>query len=160
MRIVIDTNIFVSYLITPGGLLNRLIETWVRTRSLEVYTSEWQIDELKRVCGYDRIKDRVSPKQVQALVTLLRRHAVIVAPRRVPRVSPDRDDDYVIAIALEANTSALVSGDNGDLLVLKTVQGVSIITPRVLLGRLKPKKKRLKDPKGLVAKTKKPAKKR
>jgi uncharacterized protein len=159
VRVVLDTNILVSYLITPEGVLSRLIEAWIRARTLEVCSSEWQIDELKRVCRYERIKKLIAPRQVEALVALLRHRAVMVKPRRVPRVSPDRDDDYVISLAIEAGAALLVTGDGDDLLALKATHGIGIITPRALLDRLKRRKKR-KDPKGLLEKTKrKPAKK-
>jgi putative PIN family toxin of toxin-antitoxin system len=160
VRVVIDTNILISYLISPEGALSRLVNAWVRSRSLEVFTSEYQIAELKRVARYERIRRFVTDAQVSAFVTLLRRRGTVVKPSRVLRVSPDEDDDQIIAIALEAGASYLVSGDGDDLLALKVVEGVRVVRARYLLDRLKPRRAKRKDPKGLVKKTKRPAKKK
>ena len=53
-----------------------------------------------------------------------------VEPSETPvGVCRDKDDDNVLACAVEAETDYLVTGDK-DLLHLKTYRGIRIITPR------------------------------
>lgn len=52
-------------------------------------------------------------------------------PTDVPQISPDPDDDYLIALARAADADALVSGDR-DLLDL-ALPDVRVLTPRQLL---------------------------
>nr|WP_239056936.1 putative toxin-antitoxin system toxin component, PIN family [Wenzhouxiangella limi] len=56
----------------------------------------------------------------------------LVAP---PRVSPDPDDDHVLACALSAKADLIVSGDK-DLLVLERFQGIDIVTASHALARI------------------------
>jgi predicted nucleic acid-binding protein len=54
----------------------------------------------------------------------------MVKPARLPkRVCRDPDDDEVLATALAARADIILTGDN-DLLVLKTHEGIRILSPR------------------------------
>jgi uncharacterized protein len=59
----------------------------------------------------------------------------IVVPRQVPQVARDPDDDRVLACALAAPADLVVSGD-GDLLDLKSFQGIPIITAAQAVQRI------------------------
>jgi len=47
----------------------------------------------------------------------------------------DPDDDHVLALAIAAHADVIVTGDQ-DLLVLKTFQGIPILTPVQALEHL------------------------
>jgi len=64
------------------------------------------------------------------LAAFVRRQTVTVTiPRPPPRVCRDPDDDFILAAALKAGCSHLVTGDK-DLLALKQFEGCAIVTPR------------------------------
>lgn len=66
-------------------------------------------------------------------VALLRRVGQAFEPE--PLAAPvcrDEDDDAVLALALSSSAACLVTGDD-DILVLKTIEGIPIITPRAFL---------------------------
>lgn len=87
MRIVIDTNLLVSALVSPG-LPRRLPDAARAGRPVS-----------------------------RTLVNELRSLAVVSAPRQVPRVVPtDPDDDRVWAAALAGAADLIASGDKRDLL--------------------------------------------
>jgi putative PIN family toxin of toxin-antitoxin system len=93
------------------------------------------IDELDRTLRRDRFRPHVALEDVDDLIDELRRHAEPANdPERAAPVSRDPDDDYLIALALEADADALVSGDL-DLTDLDDPP-VRIVTPRALLDEL------------------------
>lgn len=57
----------------------------------------------------------------------------MINPKRTPPLSPDPDDNLVLAIALEGQADMLVTGDKGHLLSLK-VRGLRIATVRQFLA--------------------------
>lgn len=58
----------------------------------------------------------------------------LVEPTSVPRVVPtDPDDDQVIAAAVTANATLIVSGDS-DLLDLASFEGIRIVTAAEAVG--------------------------
>ena len=72
---------------------------------------------------------------------LVARYAVLartIVPASFARVSPDPDDDHVLACALAAQADLIVSGDS-DLLDLKTFQGIPIVAAAEALARIAPR---------------------
>ena len=55
MRIVLDTGIYISFLISPDGYPSRVINLWL-DKAYDLVTSEWQLDELRRVSRYEHIQ--------------------------------------------------------------------------------------------------------
>lgn len=54
MRMVLDTNVLVSALITPGGLPEQLLQHW-EAGEFTLVTSEEQLGEIQRVLGYEKL---------------------------------------------------------------------------------------------------------
>jgi uncharacterized protein len=135
VKVVLDTNIYISALLTEGGLSDRLYQHW-RNRRFTLYTSRAQLIELRRVSRYAKLRGLLKPAQVGALVNLLKEDAYIVTPRVTPNVSTDPDDNVILAIALEANADYLASLDLGDILSLKKIGKTKIVSTRGLLRSL------------------------
>jgi uncharacterized protein len=55
MRVVLDTNIYISALMSHQGLPFRSLQLWIEKR-YDLVTATWQIEELRRVSQYDRVK--------------------------------------------------------------------------------------------------------
>lgn len=62
MRVVLDTNIILSALITPGGIPARLIRTWLDGRYL-LLSHARQLDELRDVTRRERIRPLIRPAE-------------------------------------------------------------------------------------------------
>lgn len=129
MRMVLDTNVLVSALITPGGLPDQLLQYW-ETGELTLVTSAEQLDEIERVFAYDKLQRFISREQAIRLATNLRQLAVIAADLPSIDASSDRSDNVILATAIAGGASHVVTGDRGDLVVLKQVGGVAIVTVR------------------------------
>jgi predicted nucleic acid-binding protein len=88
MRVVLDTNILCSPLITPGGLRDRLYHAW-REKGFVLITCEEQLEEFRRVTRYPRVKPFIDPAAAGAMLNELRRLALTI-----PKILWDaREDD-------------------------------------------------------------------
>ena len=67
MRIVLDTNIFISALISGDGYPGQLLAAVKRER-ITLVTSIYQIDELRDVLGRERLKPYIRPAEAEDLV--------------------------------------------------------------------------------------------
>ncbi len=136
MKIVFDTNIYISALLTKDSLSDRLYQHW-RNHRFTLYTSQAQLAEIRRVSRYAKLKGLLKPTQVGALINLLKEDSYIIKPREIPNDSIDPDDNLILAIALETKADYLVSLDLKDVLRLKKLGKTKIVSPRGLLMYLK-----------------------
>lgn len=117
MRAVLDPNVLVSAVLSPGGTPANLLRDW-RAGRFELIVSPQLLDELSRVLAYPKIRRRVPEDPATRLVASLERRARLLPDRTTsPIASADPDDDYLLALA-HAARAVLVSGDR-DLLQLE-----------------------------------------
>lgn len=98
MRLVIDTNLFLSALLVPASLPAHLITLW-EERWFDVLTAADQLDELARVTRYPKVRDRLTPARAGRLINQLRELAVVVHPLSSVSVCADPYDNYLLALA-------------------------------------------------------------
>ena len=137
MRIVVDTNLLVSGVISPG--LPRRLINGALAGEFELCTSEVLLTELLEVLSRAKFAARLVQAKMtpQGFVDDLRRVAVIVSPTAVPRViEHDADDDHVLAAALAGRADLIASGDKRHVLPLGSYQGMPIVTARESVERL------------------------
>ncbi len=135
MRLLLDTNIVVSGLLSPKGAPGRLVRAWLDGR-YDLITSEEQLDELRRVLGYEHLKPLINPAQARDFVENVNALAIVAVDLPTLDVSPDPDDNVILATAVAGDAEAVVSGDKGDVLSLGEVEGIPIITARQAVERL------------------------
>ncbi len=140
MRLVVDTNILISALLSDKSLPAYLIVLW-RAGHFDLLTSAAQLDELMRLTRYPKIRQRLSPQLAGQLINELRGIAIMMTDLPVVSVSPDPYDNYLLAMAQLGAANFVVTGDKRDLLALNVFAGTKIITARdflVLHGRMPP----------------------
>ncbi len=133
-RAVLDTNVLVAALISPGGGSARLLLE-LRSGAFELIVSPLLLAELREVLGRDKFRRYVSEAEADAYVELIRSEAVVRAdPVPSPEaLSADPDDEYLIDLARDAGADALVTGD-AHLLDLRAV--IPAMTPAEFLETL------------------------
>jgi putative PIN family toxin of toxin-antitoxin system len=135
LRVVFDPGVLISAVISPTGAPAEALDAW-RNGEFDVVVSPRLLDELEDVLLRTKFRAYASAEQVSAYVEALAAEALafddVADP---PRVTPDPDDDYLIALARAAGAALLVSGDK-HLLDLADPP-VGVITPRDLLERLR-----------------------
>lgn len=137
MRIVLDTNLLVSGIISTG--LPRQLVVAAKAGAFELCTSEMLLDELLDVISRDKFATRLVQAGLAPLTIVedLRALAVVVSPSMVARVVlADPDDDHVLAAALTGAADLIVTGDKRDLLPLGSYQGIPIVTAKEAFERI------------------------
>jgi uncharacterized protein len=140
LRVCLDTNIIVSGLASPNHPPARLLELWLQGR-FTLVTSEWQLQEFRRVSRYARIRARVPAHVSGQFVNTARSLAIVLTELNQVQASPDPDDDFILATAVTGRVDALVTGDTADVLFLQKIGQVRIMTARALLDLLEPPQK-------------------
>jgi len=140
MRVLLDTNILVSYLLTPAklGSVAAIMAALDRGEFTLVLPAEL-LDELERVATRKpRLAERIQPEHLARLrATLLAVAEVIPGiEQEIPAVTRDRKDDYLLAYAVIGAVDCLVTGDE-DLLVLPQVGKLQIVSPPVFAEMLR-----------------------
>lgn len=132
MRVVVDTNVLVSALLSGKSLPAQLVTAW-RQGDFTLLTSVEQLDELRRVTRYRKIRARLAPALAGRLVNELR--AVATVLDGLPEVDVSRDpwDNYLLGIVEAGEANVLVTGDKADLLSLERHAGSRIVTVRQFL---------------------------
>lgn len=134
MRAVIDPGVYISAALSSQGAPAHLMRRW-RLRQLDLVVCPALLAELDRTLRRHEFRRYIALDDVDALVEELERRAEPADdPTDVPPISRDPDDDYLVALAIEAEVDVLVSGDR-DLLDLGNPP-VRIVTPRALLDEL------------------------
>lgn len=137
LRLVLDTNVVVVGLLWNGPP-RRLLELST-SGNIELFTSPVLIQELTSTLQYQKFESRIQSfkTSLAALVLQYSTLSTIVLPSTVPRVVlDDSDDDHVIAAAVAARASLIITGDRRHLLPVGSHQGIAIITASEALERI------------------------
>ena len=113
VRVVIDTNIWVSALLNPFGYPARLCKAFVDGR-FEAVISEQLLLELADVLYRPRIKIKygLADDDIAEFLLLLEERSEHVLLSGTVSVCRDKDDDCVIETALRGNAQFIVSRDD------------------------------------------------
>ena len=136
-RLVIDTNVFVSGLISWEGSLARLLRVVQGKRAVHL-VSDPIVEEYLRVLDYPRIRRfrKITDAFVADIAAYLVYQTERVELRSRIRMSPDPDDDLFLNTAVDGRATLLVTGDKTDLLALRRVDSIPIVSTREALERL------------------------
>jgi len=127
MRVVVDTNVLISAFMSREGLPFQVVSLWF-DGVYELVTSQWQIEEFRRVSNYDHVKVRLNRVRVGTFVNAVRKNALVLGELPDVSYSPDPDDNPIIAAALAGEARYIVSGDKRDVQALGRVKGVQMVT--------------------------------
>jgi len=134
LKAVLDTNQFVSSLLSKSGTQAQILSAW-QTGSFQLVISPAIIAEITRVVAYPKISAKygITEMDVNNLIALLRRQALLVEGNTpVAIIEEDPMDNRILACALEGQADCIVSGDR-HLLKLSRFQNIPIISGRAFI---------------------------
>ena len=110
MRVVLDSNVLLSALISPHGPPHAIYRAW-RLARFEIVTSVAQLDELRRASRYPKFKAVLQPHRVGAMMNNLQRALVLERPPSDIETD-DPFDAFLLAMAVAGEAGYLVTGDH------------------------------------------------
>lgn len=134
MKVVLDTNVWVSALAFPGGTCDQLLQYFIRHPAIEIIASPFILHEFERVL---REKIGLSSHETGIALHIFRAVTTLVEPKEHIGIVKAKDsDNRILECAVAAEADVLVTGDTKHLLPLKIFQGISIRSPREVFDRL------------------------
>lgn len=129
MKVVLDTNVLISALISPHNPPDLILQSWL-AGDFELLTSEDQLEEIRRVSRYAHLQPFLQPHRVGVLVNRMRGLATIVRPESlISEEALDPDDNFLIAICEAGSANNLVTGDQrAGLLERRHIGATEILT--------------------------------
>ena len=138
LRVVIDTNVIVSGILSRKGAPAEILNAWRERRFLLLITPAI-VAEVSAVLRYPRISEKysLSEEVIDQTISLLEHDALLV-PGGVDvagSLPADPKDEMFLACALEGEADVIVSGDH-HLLDLGAYRDITIINAGRFLDQL------------------------
>lgn len=132
LKVVIDTNIFVSGVLVEGGNPSIVLKAWKRAQKYQLFITEEIIQEILKVMHRLNVNADIIVDWDKAM----RKNAISVAPtRKIEAIKEDPSDNKFLECAIEAQADYIVTGDK-HLKRLNEFQGIKIVDARKFLDIL------------------------
>ncbi len=109
LRIVIDTNVFISALLNRFGWEAQLIEL-IAHRAFEFCVSTEVLAEYRGVLNRAKFS-RIDPKRISRLLSVIDQEATVVTPAERLSISGDEEDNRFYECADAAHAAYIVTGN-------------------------------------------------
>ena len=132
MRIVIDTNLYISALINDNS--RKRLDIVLANKAFDVLVSDALLQELIEVANRSRFRKYVSVLQTETFIQLMMERATFIETVSEVKFSPDPKDDFLLVLCLDGEADYLLTGNKIDLLDLKNFHKTQIITLSTFLA--------------------------
>ena len=122
-RIVIDTNIWISFLLTKDF---SLFDKIVSNPNLILVFSAKLLEEFIEVAGRPKFKRYFSSDDLEELLFQMREHGEFITVTTSTNICRDPKDNKFLELAVACDAQYIVTGDD-DLLVLNPYRGITIL---------------------------------
>lgn len=134
MRLVLDTNVFISGIFWDGNYCSQLIDKW-KNKEIELISSPEIVEELIEILRNFRIP--MPEDMIEDQKNLILKNAILIEPSsKIDAIKEDPDDNKFIEAAIDGEADLIVSQD-GHLLNLKEHRGIRIVNPDEAIKLLK-----------------------
>jgi putative PIN family toxin of toxin-antitoxin system len=131
MRVILDTNVLLAALISVHGPPETIYRAW-RAARFELVTSTVQLDELRRVSRYPKLRTILPAHRIGTMVNNMQRAINLEQLPILPECveASDPNDAFLLAMALAGEADDLVTGDRrAGLLQRRSIGRARIVTP-------------------------------
>lgn len=126
MKIVLDTNVFISGIFFSGPPA-QILKAW-KDKKIRIVLSKEILDEYQRVAK--ELSAKFPSVDIEPIIELLTIYGEVVETTGVSvTVCEDPDDNMFLECAIASNSKIIVSGDN-HLLKISGYQGIDVVSPR------------------------------
>lgn len=132
LKVVIDTNVFVSGVLVEAGSPSLVIKAWKRARRYQLFITEEIIQESLEVMR----RLNVDTEIIADWDKVIRKNAIlVVSAGKIKVIKEDPSDNKFLECAIEAQADYIISGDK-HLKKLVEFEGIKIIDARKFLNIL------------------------
>lgn len=132
-RVVIDTNVFIRFLLKSP--LSKDLFICLEQEKFLLVACEELLRELKLVAENSRLRKLITGKDIEFIEKFLRLNGIFIEIKPTVFACRDPKDNFLLDCAVWGNAEYLVSEDK-DLLVLKRFQTIQIFTVKQFLKEL------------------------
>jgi len=126
MRIVLDTNVFISGIFWEGNFCSQIIDQWKKGR-FQLVSSPKLIEELVETLRSFKIS--MDEELIEEWKNLIIENSIMVDPIvAIKSVKDDPDDDKFVEVAICGEADFIISQDK-HLLTLKEYNKIKILKP-------------------------------
>lgn len=133
-EVVVDTNVFVSALISARSAPRKLL-TKISNGEVGLVLSPRLLLEIVSVFSRPKFKALIPERRISDLVSLIHETGRVVKAPEVIKACRDPKDNAVLDCAAAGGVDAIISGDR-DLLILNPFSGIPVLTPSDFLSSL------------------------
>lgn len=130
-RIIIHTNLWISFLITKD--YSKLDEILFEKKAILIFSQEL-LDEFLEVAKRPKFRRFFPTEDIETLLETIEEYAIFVEVKSVVDICRDSKDNFLLALAKDGKANILLSGDN-DLLTLGKFGKTNILTISDFLGK-------------------------
>ena len=123
-RVIIDTNLWISFLITKDL---KGIDGGLKTGRVKVIFSIELMEEFLSVANRPKFKKYFSKEDLEKVLDLFDVYGELVPVESELKLCRDPKDNFLLSLALDSKADYLITGDS-DILELKRVRNTKIIT--------------------------------
>ena len=124
IRIVIDTNLWISFLISKNPTP---IEFLLLFNKFDLLFSNHLFEELLAVAAREKFQNYFPVEDILDLSTLLLKHSNFTNITSELKICRDEKDNFLLNLAIDGKADYLITGDK-DLLVLKEIEDTKILS--------------------------------
>ncbi len=121
-RVVIDTNLWISFLITKN---HKKLDNKIRSGKVKLFFSLELIEEFLTVANRPKFKKYFDKDDLELLLDLFDVYGELVDIKSKVNICRDPKDNFLLALAKDAQANYLVTGDK-DLLTIKKFEQTKI----------------------------------
>jgi len=132
MKIVLDTNVFISGIFFSGPPA-QILKAW-KEQKIQIVLSKEILDEYQRVAG--ELSAKFPSVDIEPIIELLTIYGEVVETAGISvTVCEDPDDNMFLECAIASNSKIIISGDN-HLLKISGYQGIDVLKPREFIDNV------------------------
>ena len=124
IKIILDVNIWVSAFISPKMLQH--VQSLILQDGIDIIACQELLEELRQTMQRPKFKKYLSSERILLAIELVEQSAIFINSQSIVQLCRDNKDDYLLALAKDAQADFLLTGDK-DLLVLNPFEKTHII---------------------------------
>ncbi|MES2677940.1 MAG: putative toxin-antitoxin system toxin component, PIN family [Pseudomonadota bacterium] len=128
MRVVIDTNVLISYLLSASNSTSKKTVNKVLAQNHSLLISNETFKELSITLLKDKFDPYVSLEKRQQFLLMIKSIAEFITIQERINKCRDKKDNQFLEVAVSGNANLIITGDK-DLLVLNPFRNINILSP-------------------------------